>query len=118
MVNLDTLVLAVAAILFAIALGALSMWAFRTFFGRGNTQGFVRPRDKRLGIVETATVDQRRKLLLVRRDDTEILVMIGGPVDLVLETGIKGGRPHLEPPLEDVIIAKSDTRPAPDFSKK
>ncbi len=117
MVNLDTLVLAVAAILFAIALGALSMWAFRTFFGHAGTQGFVRPRDKRLGIVETATVDQRRKLLLVRRDDTEILVMIGGPVDLVLETGIKG-RPHLEPPLEDVIIAKSDTRPAPDFSKK
>jgi len=78
----------------------------------------VRPRDKRLGIVETATLDQRRKLLLVRRDDTEILVMTGGPVDLVLETGIKGGRPHLEPPLEDVIIAKSDTRPAPDFSKK
>jgi flagellar protein FliO/FliZ len=118
MVNLDTLVLAVAAILFVIALGALTMWAFRTFFGaQSGTHGFVRPRDKRLGIVETATVDQRRKLVLVRRDDTEILVMIGGPVDLVLETGIKG-RPHLEPPLEDVIIAKSDTRPAPDFSKK
>lgn len=116
MVNLDTLVLAVAAILFVIALGALTTWAFKTFFGRAGAHGFVRPRDKRLGIVETATVDQRRKLLLVRRDDTEILVMIGGPVDLVLETGIKG-RPHLEPPLEDVIIAKSDTRPAPDFGK-
>jgi hypothetical protein len=117
MVNLDTLVLAAAAILFVIALGALTMWAFRTFFGRSNAQSFLRPRDKRLGVVETATVDQRRKLVLVRRDDTEILVMIGGPVDLVLETGIKG-RPHLEPPLEDVIIAKSETRPAPDFSKK
>ena len=43
--------------------------------------------------------------------------MTGGPVDMVLETGIKG-RPHLEPPLEDVIIAKSETRPAPDFAKK
>ena len=117
MVNLDTLVLAVAAILFVIALGALATWAFRTFFGRSNGQGLLRPREKRLGVVETTTVDQRRKLLLVRRDDTEILVMIGGPVDLVLETGIKG-RPHLEPPLEDVIIAKSETRPAPDFSKK
>ena len=115
MVNLDTLVLAVAAILFVIALGALTMWAFRTFFGRSNGHGLLRTRENRLGVVETASVDQRRKLLLVRRDDTEILVMIGGPV--VLETGIKG-RPHLEPPLEDVIIAKSDTRPAPDFGKK
>jgi flagellar protein FliO/FliZ len=117
MVNLDTLVLAVAAILLVIALGALTIWAFKTFFGRSNAHGLLRPRDKRLGVVETASVDQRRKLLLVRRDDTEVLVMIGGPVDLVLETGIKG-RPHLEPPLEDVIIAKSDTRPAPDFGKK
>jgi flagellar protein FliO/FliZ len=116
MVNLDTLVLAAAAILFVLALGALTMWAFRTFFGRTNAHGLLRPRDKRLGVVETASVDQRRKLLLVRRDDTETLVMIGGPVDLVLETCIK--RPHLEPPLEDVIIAKSDTRPAPDFGKK
>ena len=68
-------------------------------------------------MVETASVDQKRKLLLVRRDDVEHLVMIGGPVDMVIETGIKG-RPHFEPPLEDVIIAQSDTRPAPDFSQK
>jgi hypothetical protein len=117
MVDINTLVLAVAAILFVIALGALLVWAFKTFFGRPSAHGFLRPRDKRLGVVETAAVDAKRKLLLVRRDDVEILVMIGGPVDVVLETGIKG-RPHLEPPLEDVIIAKSETRPAPDFSKK
>ena len=118
MVDLNFLVLAVAAILFVIALGALTVWAFRTFVtGRSSQHGFLRPRDKRLGVVETATVDARRKLLLVRRDDIEHLVMIGGPVDMVLETGIKG-RPHLEPPLEDVIIAKSETRPAPDFGKK
>jgi hypothetical protein len=78
--------------------------------------GFTRPRDKRLGVIEVATVDQKRKLLLLRRDDVEHLVMIGGPIDMLIETGIKG-RPHLEPPLTDVIIAKSDTRPAPDFSK-
>jgi len=43
--------------------------------------------------------------------------MVGGPVDMLIEAGIKG-RPHLEPPLEDVIIAKSETRPAPEYSKK
>jgi hypothetical protein len=48
---------------------------------------------------------------------TRFELMIGGPVDMLIETGIKG-RPHLEPPLEDVIIAKAETRPAPEFSKK
>jgi hypothetical protein len=118
MVDLNFLVLVIAATLFVIALGALLVWAFRTFFGgQSNAHGFMRPRDKRLGVVETATVDAKRKLLLVRRDEVEHLVMIGGPVDMLIETGIKG-RPHLEPPLEDVIIAKSETRPAPEFSKK
>ena len=51
MVNLDTLVLAVAAILFVIALGALTMWAFRTFFGRSNGHGLLRTRENRLGVV-------------------------------------------------------------------
>ena len=116
--NFDTLILGIAATLFVVALGALVLWAFRTFItGRSNAHGFTRPRDKRLGLVETASVDARRKLLLVRRDDVEHLIITGGPVDLLIETGIKG-RPHLEPQLADVIIAKSETRPAPDFSKK
>ncbi len=113
----DTLILAVAAGLFVVALIALTTWAFKTFFpGQRNGQGFMR-REKRLGVVETASVDQKRKLLLIRRDDVEHLIIIGGPVDMVVETGIKG-RPHLEPPLEDVIIARSETRPAPDFGQK
>lgn len=118
MVDFNTIVLAVAAILFVIALGSLVAWAFKTFFGGSSSgAGFMRPRDKRLGVIETASVDAKRKLFLLRRDDVEHLVMIGGPIDMLIETGIKG-RPHLEPPLEDVIIAKSETRPAPDFTKK
>ena len=118
MVDLNFLVLVIAATLFVIALGGLLVWAFRTYFGgQSNTHGFMRPRDKRLGVVDTATVDAKRKLLLVRRDEVEHLVMVGGPVDMLIETGIKG-RPHFEPPLEDVIIAKVETRSAPEFSKK
>ena len=113
----NTIILAIATILFVVALVALMVWAFRTFVtGRPSAHGFLRPRDRRLGVVETASVDARRKLILVRRDDVEHLIITGGPVDMVIETGIKG-RPHLEPSLEDVIIAKSETRPVPDFSK-
>jgi len=43
---------------------------------------------KRIDIVEQVAVDAKRKLLLVRRDDVEHLVMTGGPVDIVIETGI------------------------------
>lgn len=98
MLDLNTLILAVAATLFVIAIGALLMWAFRTFFGgRTCAHGFLRPRDRRLGVVETASVDQRRKLVLIRRDDVEHLIITGGPVNMVVETGIKG-RPHPVPP--------------------
>jgi hypothetical protein len=117
MLDLDTLILAVAATLFVIAIGALLVWVFRTFSGgRLSAHRFLRPRDLRLGVVETASVDQRGKLVLIRRDDVEHLIIVGGPVDMVVETGIRG-RPRLEPPLEDVIIAKSDIRQAPSFSK-
>src|SRR5688572_23932418 len=72
--------------------------------------------EPRLAVMEQASVDRMRRLVLIRRDDVEHLIMTGGPVDVVIETGIKGRR-HLEPPLEDVIIARSDTRPAPDYGK-
>ena len=90
MLDLNTLILVVAATLFVIAI----VWAFRTFFGgRPSAHGFLRSRDRRLGVVETASIDQRRKLILIRRDDVEHLVLIGGPVDLLVENGIRG-RPH------------------------
>lgn len=113
----NSIILAVAALLFGVALIALLVWAFKAFFGGPRSSaGFLRGRDRRLGLVETANVDGKHKLLLIRRDDVEHLIMTGGPVDVLIETGIKPPR-HLEPPLEDVIIARSDMRPAPDFGK-
>jgi hypothetical protein len=39
-------------------------------------------------VVDYASLDGRRKLVLIRRDDVEHLLMTGGPVDVVIETGI------------------------------
>jgi len=51
---------------------------------------FFGPRPpKRLEVVDQTNVDGRRKLLLIRRDDVEHLIMTGGPVDVVIETGIQ-----------------------------
>ena len=36
-------------------------------------------------MIDAATVDGRRRLILIRRDNTEHLMMIGGPTDVVIE---------------------------------
>lgn len=52
----------------------------------------------RIGILESVPVDARRRLVLVRRDDVEHLVMIGGPSEFVVETNIGRAGPA---PLAD-----------------
>ena len=43
----------------------------------------------RLEIVETTIIDAKRKLVLIRRDDVEHLICMGGDKDVVVESGIK-----------------------------
>ena len=43
---------------------------------------------KRLAIVESMALDTKHRLLLVRRDQTEHLIVVGATSDLVIETGI------------------------------
>src|SRR5215510_6762985 len=45
-------------------------------------------RQQRLQVLDAAAVDARRRLVLVRRDGIEHLIMIGGPTDIVIESGI------------------------------
>lgn len=45
-------------------------------------------RKKRLAVIDAAPVDNRRRLVLVRRDNVEHLVLIGGMNDLVVERDI------------------------------
>jgi flagellar protein FliO/FliZ len=45
-------------------------------------------RRRRLGIVEVAAIDAKRRLVLVRRDDVEHLILLGS-TDIVVETGIR-----------------------------
>ncbi|UWU30527.1 flagellar biosynthetic protein FliO [Rhizobium sp. WSM1274] len=47
-----------------------------------------RNRQPRLQVLDAAAVDARRRLVLVRRDDVEHLIMIGGPSDIVIESRI------------------------------
>lgn len=77
-----------------VVVGALLLKGYLAQEGNGGTftGGLFGPKpDKRLDVVDQANVDGRRRLVLVRRDDVEHLIMTGGPVDVVIETNIEGG---------------------------
>ena len=74
--NTESLVLALAAFLFAFALVSLLAWVFKSFVLTGRSgASYLKGRDRRLGVVETASVDAQRKLILIRRDNVEHLIM-------------------------------------------
>jgi flagellar protein FliO/FliZ len=50
-----------------------------------------RGRQPRLAVIDAAAVDGRRRLILIRRDNIEHLLMIGGPSDVVIEPNIVRG---------------------------
>jgi flagellar protein FliO/FliZ len=79
---------------FLIVLGLIgaAAWAVRRF-GSARLSGAVRGRQPRLAVIEYATVDARRRLLLVRRDNVEHLMMVGGPSDVVVEANIVRAAP-------------------------
>ena len=48
-------------------------------------------RKHRLAVLDATAIDNRRRLVLVRRDDVEHLLLIGGNNDIVVETGFAAG---------------------------
>jgi flagellar biogenesis protein FliO len=75
------------AFLVVLALIGLTAWLVRRF-GANRLGGVARGRQPRLAVIDAASVDGRRRLVLIRRDNTEHLLMIGGPSDVVVETNI------------------------------
>lgn len=55
--------------------------------------GAVRRGPARLGVLEVFQLDTQRKLVILRRDSTEHLVMIGGPNDVLVEANIVRAQP-------------------------
>jgi flagellar protein FliO/FliZ len=75
------------ALSFVLALIVAASWVMRRL-GYGAMMPARTGRPRRLGVVEVAQIDPRRRLLLVRRDGVEHLVLLGINNDLILETGI------------------------------
>jgi flagellar protein FliO/FliZ len=80
-----TFIFAFVAVL---ALIAALAWGLRRFAGNRLGANTNRGRMPRLAVIDAAAVDGRRRLVLVRRDNIEHLLMIGGPTDIVVEPNI------------------------------
>ncbi len=85
-----TFIFAFVAVL---ALIFLVGWLARRFAGNRLGANTNRSRMPRLAVIDAAAVDGRRRLVLVRRDNVEHLLMIGGPTDIVVEPNIVRAMP-------------------------
>jgi flagellar protein FliO/FliZ len=93
--SLDLYTRFILALVAILALLALFAWLVRRYgVGRGMMAGGKR----RLAIVEVAAIDGKRRLVLLRRDRTEHLVLLGPESATVIERGIA-------PPTEDASFA-------------
>ena len=78
-----TMILALGIVLVLIVIG---LWLLKLI---SNVSGnAVRGRNRRLAVIDSLALDQKRQLLIVRRDNVEHLILTGGPQDVIVETGI------------------------------
>lgn len=102
-----TALFALGVVLVLIVLG---VWLLKFVF---NASGNVaRGRNRRLAVIDSLPIDQKRQLLIVRRDNVEHLILTGGQHDLVVETGIPVSEAPAQPsrrPIPTVAARK----PAP-----
>ena len=69
--------------------------------GGNRTAIFRKPAQRRLEVIESLPVDHKSRLMLIRRDEVNHLIMLGPDGDLLIETGITP-----PPPLSPTVKSK------------
>lgn len=105
------------AIIFAVIFVILAAVVFviRRLGGKGmplSDKNSARGRQPRLGIVDIYELDRQRQLILLRRDNVEHLLLVGGPNDVVIERNILRGISARLPPEETAF----DEAPEPTLN--
>lgn len=105
------------ALAFVLGLIVLMAWLMRRL---GGARYVGQPGRRRLAIVEMAPLDGRRRLVLVRRDDKEHLLLLGAQDDVVVETGIDAppappaaNGPPARPPFAQIMDRIARPRAGP-----
>ena len=86
--DLDVYLRFVVALVFVLALIGAVAWVGRRFGFVGRI-GTARTGARRIGVVEAVSIDAKRRLVLVKRDDMEHLVLLGPSSEVVVEAGIR-----------------------------
>lgn len=103
----------IAALIFVIGLVIAAGWVARRF-GLGGAMATPLGRRRRLQMIEVLPVDARRRLVLVRRDDVEHLLLIGPNDALLVERGIGTERFTLPADRDSALDAAA--APSPEDS--
>lgn len=93
-----TVVALIVLLVLLIVIRIVRGFTFGTFVAGG------RNRKARLAVMDATAVDSHRRLVLVRRDDVEHLILIGGPSDVVVEQNIRL-LPPARKPAEEIQVA-------------
>ncbi len=121
MLHLDPVRIALIAIAAVVVIGVIAL-LLRVMVSR-RSKGRSRPKPHisgggRISVLESRDIDENRQLVLVRCDDVEHLIVIGGPADLVVENDVKKTRPQTPgskaaptQPLQPAMAAQSAASP-------
>jgi hypothetical protein len=100
-------------LVFIVVFGAFALlwWLARRFGGPRLASASARGRQPRLAVIDITSVDSRRRLVLIRRDNVEHLLMTGGPSDLVIEPNIVRAAGAPREAAAGRQVSMSDTHP-------
>ncbi len=101
-----TVVALIVLLVLLIVIRIVRGFTFGTFVAGG------RNRKARLAVMDATAVDSHRRLVLVRRDDVEHLILIGGPSDVVVEQNIRLLPPARKPADEMPVVAQAPAAPS------
>ena len=99
------------ALVAVLALFGAVAWLIRRFASNRLGANTQRGRMPRLAVIDAAAVDGRRRLVLVRRDNIEHLLMIGGPTDIVVEPNIVRAMPGRDQLPPRPAVGSPDAQP-------
>src|SRR5262245_22491181 len=96
--DMPLLLKGILAFVIVLALMMACIWLLRRFGGaRLGTPSSRGRQPPRLAVIDTVFVEGRRRLVLIRRDNIEHLILIGGPTDVVVEQNIVRAVPVAQP---------------------
>ncbi len=105
----------VLALVLVLALIGGLAWVARRF-GLGGQLTPNTGKSPRLSVVEVKALDPRRKLVLLRRDACEHLVLLGPNQDLLLESAIQAPRDAADPARAAVLQAGTPAGKMPEVT--